>query len=1073
MEKNELFAYSWHLDDEEQNRTVIRIYGLDEKNENVCVIVKDFTPYVYIQLPENIDWDDTKATLVSNKIDSLLEKENREPVLKQLQYKKRLYYASLDKNGKKKTYPYLFLSFNHPEDIKQLGFKLRRPLIVSGIGTMNLKMHEHNASPILQLTSLRKIPTAGWIKFTGKRVKEEDQITYCKYEYEVKWKNLAEKKSDTIARPLLMGYDIEVNSSIPNSMPKAWKPEDEIFQISCVFGRQGSKMETYENYLLTLGKPDDIDNVTKLCYDTEYELLLGFTDLLKKKQPNICIGYNIFTFDIPYMIDRATLNGCINEFKIQGFPKLGHARERSINWSSTAYKNQSFQFLDAEGRIFVDLLPLVRRDYRMSNYKLKTISTHFLKDMTKDPLDAKGIFKCYRLGMIGDARGKKALSYCGKYCVKDSLLVVRLFEVLTTWIALCEMSKVTGTPIFSLYTQGQQIKIFSQVYRKATHENTVVEKDAYIVKDDDYYVGATIFPPVPGVYDQVVPLDFTSLYPSAIIAYNICWSTLVTDDNIPDDNLEIMTWEDHIGCQHDSTIIRKTEINTIIKSREAELKELRRQRDLRENKYIKDEFKAKIDEIIKDTKPLREERVILNKNKPKHIICSKRKYRWLKKPAGVLPEILKNLLDTRKITKNLMKDVKVKLKGMKETDKDYIDVKTYYDVLDQRQLSLKLSSNSGYGITGARKGYLTCMPVAMCTTYMGRCAILKASEVIQKDYKGVLIYGDTDSNYVSFPHLTTPKELWDYTTYVAKEVSKLYPSPMSLAYEEKIFTRFLILTKKRYMSLECDRDGKTATEISKKGVLLQRRDNCNFVRKVYGDVVMMIFEKKGRDEILYYIIQELNKLCSGFYPHTEFVVTKSVGDMGWFVGNRKEHIYPHRAINEKGKECYKIGDYTVKLLPEDEKKRHAEFKKKNCDTDEEYYLHSLPAQAQLAEKMRQRGQLVASGSRIEYVITTTGGHTAKLYMKLEDADYFSKHSSVLSIDYHYYLKQITNPLDQILDVIYNQDIREAKDMGEILREEYKFLKGFLLGQYKYRIQIREKVLNELRDLIKTKLVFKG
>jgi hypothetical protein len=38
MEKNKFFSYSWHIDERERDRTVIRIYGLDEKNETTCVI---------------------------------------------------------------------------------------------------------------------------------------------------------------------------------------------------------------------------------------------------------------------------------------------------------------------------------------------------------------------------------------------------------------------------------------------------------------------------------------------------------------------------------------------------------------------------------------------------------------------------------------------------------------------------------------------------------------------------------------------------------------------------------------------------------------------------------------------------------------------------------------------------------------------------------------------------------------------------------------------------------------------------------------------------------------------------
>lgn len=256
------------------------------------------------------------------------------------------------------------------------------------------------------------------------------------------------------------------------------------------------------------------------------------------------------------------------------------------------------------------------------------------------------------------------------------------------------------------------------------------------------------------------------------------------------------------------------------------------------------------------------------------------------------------------------------------------------------------------------------------------------------------------------------------------------------------------------MSLACERDGKLDSKISKKGVLLQRRDNCAFVRKVYGDVVMMVFNKANKDDIIYYIITELNKLCSSCYPASDFVVTKSVGDIG--------DLEPREGTDSKtNKPCHKVGDYKVKLLPTDEKKREHQFKLKNCTTEQEYYLRCLPAQVQLAERMRERGQLVSAGSRLEYVITTKGGHTAKQYDKVEDFEYFSKHSGSLEIDYLYYLKQLANPLDQILDVINTQD--DGSD--------YKLEPGFTMGQYKYRLQVRGKMIAELKSLFATRLKF--
>jgi DNA polymerase elongation subunit (family B) len=148
---------------------------------------------------------------------------------------------------------------------------------------------------------------------------------------------------------------------------------------------------------------------------------MGFTNLVREENPNIIVGYNILGFDIPYMIARAKSPACcMREFSKQGFHKFAQATEKIIKWSSSAYKNQEFEYLDAEGRLFVDLLPLVRRDFKFNNYKLKTVSEYFL-GQTKDPLTVKGIFKCYRIGTKRnadggyDAKARKAIGIVGKY----------------------------------------------------------------------------------------------------------------------------------------------------------------------------------------------------------------------------------------------------------------------------------------------------------------------------------------------------------------------------------------------------------------------------------------------------------------------------------------------------------------------------------------------------------------------------------------------------------------------------------------------------------------------------------
>lgn len=515
MDKGKLFSYSWHIDEKEEDITCIRIYGLNEKNENLCIRIDNFTPYVYLELPQNIEWNTGKAQLVSAKLDNELG-ENK-PLKKCFMMKKKLYGVRFDNNGSRMKYPYLFCSFSSKKDIKMLGYKLRKGFHIAGLGLVRLKIHESDADPILQLTCCKNIYTAGWIEFGGKLVCKSEQITLCDYEYKVSWKNIKLHDDDNIPNPKIMGFDIEVNSGNPCMMPNPKKPGDKIFQISCVMSIHNRPSCENVKYLLSLGDPDQYTtggDVIIYRYFTESDLLEGFTELIRTENPNIIVGYNILGFDIPYMIERAKLNMCIFSYDQQGFHKCAHAKERTIKWSSSAYKNQEFQFLDAEGRLYVDLLPLVRRDYKFNNYKLKTISEYFLKDETKDPLSVKGIFKCYRIGTCKNLEGsyskraQKALGICGKYCVKDSELVVLLMDKLQTWVGLAEMAKTCQVPIFTLYTQGQQIKVYSQIYKYCMKHDIVVEKDGYEVTESERYMGAHVFPPVPGKYKMVIPFDF-------------------------------------------------------------------------------------------------------------------------------------------------------------------------------------------------------------------------------------------------------------------------------------------------------------------------------------------------------------------------------------------------------------------------------------------------------------------------------------------------------------------------------------------------------------------------------------
>jgi DNA polymerase elongation subunit (family B) len=514
-----------------------------------------------------------------------------------------------------------------------------------------------------------------------------------------------------------------------------------------------------------------------------------------------------------------------------------------------------------------------------------------------------------------------------------------------------------------------------------------------------------------------------SLYPNLIISYNIDYTTCAFDPTIPDDLCHVMEWEDHISCKHDPKIIEKIKLTKTID-------------DLTSKKGFDKDLVSR----------LRKQRSEITKSLNKNVMCEKRKYRFLKTEnhsefKGVLPTIVQSLLDARKETRKEMNKLKEDLKTITD-EHSYKEVETTISILNQRQLAYKVSANSMYGITGVKAGMLPFMPVAMSITYMGRTNIMKVAEVIQNKYNGHIVAGDTDSNYISFPHIKSIPQLWDYAIEVADEVSKLFPPPMKLEFEEAVYTKFLILTKKRYMYKTALRDGTIKPEIGKKGVLLNRRDNSAFIRNTYENMVKIIFDNTEainilQEKVILTLINDINLMFTHQLPVDDFVITKSTGD----YGNLQAQYFQ----NEKGIHRGMVGQYNVPFLTDEIRLVEGI---NTFEEETEWYLDKLPAHIQLLEKIKRRGQMRTEGSRLEYVIVETDDLKAKQSAKIETLNYYKKNKGIINLDYLYYLQRLINPVDQILEVIFN-------------------LKDFMKMHYNHRL-LKKKLTIQVNDLFSPK-----
>jgi len=963
--------------EDDEYGTIIYIFGQLKNNKTVLVKVRDFCPHVYLELPNDIAWTSSRKQLIKKKINTILGKsENWMPQELKIVMRKKSFYANVQKddngNYKEKKFPFLYVSYKGGRQCRSLYFKISKlsnTLRMIGLGQIKVKVHEHNANPVLQFFSKYKLKHGGWNSADGKKISECSKISSCDYEFLCKHHAFRESTVESQVAPMCMSFDIECNSSRIKAIPDAKLPGDVIFQISIVFYRMGERDESkWQKILLSLGNPviKKKEKIKVITYYSEGELITGFKDLILELNPQTLIGYNILSFDIPYIIERARFKYVLSEFQRIGCLLGKKSPETTIKWKSDAFGEQEFTFLDAHGRLFIDLLPIVKRSYKFSTYKLGVVAQHLI-GTTKDPLTPEGIFKCYRMGMRRTKKGNQALGICGKYCVTDSVTVARLSNVLSTWIDLSETASACNVPLLYLYTKGQQIRFFSLFYKKASHENYVIEHDAYTRLDNEHYSGATVIDPIPGVYDWVAPFDFASLYPTTMISNNISTETLVNDtvkNDIPDSECNVCEWEDHIGCSHD-TQKRAT--------------------------------------------------------KPKNIVCSKFRYRFIKSFKGLVARSLEEILLERSKEKKKKKGFERKLREEKLSEAEKSSLLILIDVADKRQLALKIVANSFYGALGANVGFILCLPCAMCTTAWGRKSLDKAVEIIGEKYGGKLIYGDTDSTMVQFPHIKQ-EELWKYCLRVDKLLEKEFPAPMKLEFEDKIYKKFLIFSKKRYIAHVVKEDINNIVSVLKKGVLLARRDNCKSTTRAYKTVVDMVFAEKSKEDILDYVNKYAMKLFTTTRMIPDFIITKKVGE---------------------------LDSYKIPILPKDdpvEMKRLLDLKK--CSDEETYITRCLPAQVSLAVRMRKRGLRVDPGTRLEFVITNRGGIEGKQWEKIEDPKYVEKYPEILHVCPYYYLKKIVNPVDQVFEVcfnsshdtlrVYKMHVQKSKICKE-LRNKFLFL----------------------------------
>ena len=831
---------------------------------------------------------------------------------------------------------------------------------------------------------------------------------------------------------------------------------DKVTFIGSTFVNYGVT-EPYLNHCICLDTCSSISNSVIETYKTEKEVLVAWSKLIQKEDPDVVMGYNIFGFDFSFMFKRAVQLGCVEEFLELSRNKnevCGMYNEKRHKWeiekktTVLASGEHTLEYIAMKGRLLIDLYNLFRRDYNFTSYKLDHVSANFIRDKViklQYSEDGENTI-VYTKNMFGlsnesyvhfEVEGHSIDQYRdgakfkvtninleeGTFLVHDRLEFDEGKKV--NWCLAKD--DVTPQDIFRMTNEGPNERAIIAKYciqdcNLVQHLLTKIDVMTGLIE-----MASLCSVPLSYLIMRGQGIKLTSFIAKKCREKGYLMPTLdkVTDKDgyegaiVLEPKCDVYDDKTPVACVDYSSLYPSSMISeNLCHSSKVWTKEY----DL-EGNLIKEEGDTKFDNLddYKYVDVTYDTYTYVRKTPSaaaQKIKCGSKICRFAQYPEGgkaVMPAVLDELLKQRKATKKLIKTASNEFMA---------------NVYDKRQLSIKLTANSLYGQTGAKTSSFYEKDVAASTTATGRKLLLYAKNLIEEVYGNAevdtqygkmrtnaeYIYGDTDSVFFTFNFTDingtriTGKKALELTIELAQEAgalaSKYLKPPHDLEYE-KTFMPFVLLSKKRYVGMLYEEDPDKCKRKAM-GLVLKRRDNAPIVKDVYGGVIDIIMKDQDFEKAIRFTTQMLQDTIDGKIGMEKLVISKSLRS-----GYKNPNQIAHKVLAER------IGK-------------------------------------------REPGNKPRPGDRIAFAYIQTKGKKLQ-GDKIETPDYIKQHK--LKIDYGFYItNQIMKPIQQIFALIIEKIPRFKKKLPAFrskLRKIKQDFKGDEIKLVKKESDLRNKMVKEL------------
>jgi DNA polymerase delta subunit 1 len=813
----------------------VYVFGVTSKGRTVSCRVSGFRPMLRFLCSRKV------GRVVLKEMSAAVRDNTLEKRVKWVQrHRSDGFYV--DEEGERKEFEFMEVSFD----------TIRAYNIASRGTFAGVTCTTRKRSPLIQFTIRSGIRPSHWCTVSTYSVSGQ-RCTHSTVEIETRLASVSYVERDEVAPIIIASVDIETYTpSKRSNRCNPDSPDDRIFMIGTTFYRVGDPKEKTLSVVQCVGCCAPVEGVTILTYDTEAKLLDAWRNLVVVDVPvTAFVGYNVVTFDYPYMARRAELCGAPNFMYLSRL--INHKVQLDkVRMETQAQGKNELCLFGTVGSFHIDIWHWIKTNKKYESNSLNAVSGIVLGSQKVDLPYQK---------MFGNVESGDPLKMaeCAKYNEMDCVLPLKLMHALDILTTMIGMSRVTFTGIMHLVSRGQQFKVFNQICWGCERRGfEPIETEAMGNK----FEGAFVVDPMKGFYKEpLAVLDFASLYPSIMMAYNLCMSTRLLGPSVPKTlKVEERTIEFTAFLHSASQPVSLDSLSPLNRpagdvpiiwvtldgaTRLCKL-------DAASKQPKKKDWTSDYVVVVKYT------------GERFRNMCT-RKNAFVQGTKSILPDILKELLDARKRTRKQMQDVKDP---------------AMLDVLNGRQLALKISANSVYGFTGVREGMLPCQEIAETVTNIARDSIHLVIQKVSSFEPCDVVYGDTDSVMLRFHKKYSVSECMEVGNRLGPWLTQFFPPPMKLEME-KVYENFLINGKKRYagnMYVLDKHDNVVFEKLDAKGMETVRRGQAPFCKRVQQEVLDIVMSDCDISKITAVVKCAMQKLVDRSVSVDDLVMSRSLGD---------------------------------------------------------------------------------------------------------------------------------------------------------------------------------------------------